>query len=150
MAKKKLFTRDVDQKLPWIRPTGPAEIPERLKPALEKARKLQAEREAGKLSKQSKLSKPGKLSKPPRPKVPESSPTGREILHGRYEKRKVDGTPSRQGERERSEVLKNAVRATFHVDRELLRLAKERAAGEGRPLSELVNVAIKAYLRGKG
>ena len=142
MAKKKLFTKDVDQRLPFIRPTGPV-APERLQEAVQRAEEIRVAREAGKPGKQSKPSLP---TKAPRPKVPESSPTGREILHGRYEKRKVDGSPSRQGERERSDLLKNAIRATFHVDRELLRLAKERAAKEGRALSELVNLALKGYL----
>jgi len=148
MAKKKLFTREVDQRLPFIRPTGEA-APARLAAAVRKAGEIEARREAeGAAGKPSKQSKPGLPGKAPRPKVPESSPTGREILHGRYEKRKVDGSPSRQGERERSDLLKNAIRATFHVDRELLRLAKEKAAREGRPLSELVNLALQARLRG--
>ncbi len=84
-------------------------------------------------------------------RMPRTSTTGREILPGRYEKLKADGTPSRQGERERAEILKNARRATFYVDPELLRDLKGLAREQGRGLSEAVNLAFQDYLkRGSG
>lgn len=143
MAKKKLFTEDVDQKLPFIRKTGKIETPEKSTPA---AKKTGKKAKVPQKKKVGKLSKPSLSDKPAKPAPPKSSVRS---APGRHEKRKKDGTLSRQGERERSEILLNAVRATFHIDQELLREFKETAKQEGRGLSELANIAIGRYLKGK-
>jgi len=143
MAKKKLFTEDVDKKLPFIRKTGKIETPEKSTPAKKKT---------GKKGKVQQKKKVGKLSKPSLPDKlngPVSSTTGRQIHPGRYEKQKKDGALSRQGERARSEILLKAVRATFHIDQELIQEFKEEAKRDSRGLSELVNIAIRQYLKGK-
>ena len=143
MAKKKLFTKDVDNKLPFIRNTNKIEPPKKSTPTKKKS---------GKKGKVQRKEKVGKLSKPSLPDKlngPASSTTGRQIHPGRYEKRRKDGALSRQGERARSEILLNAVRATFHIDQELLREFKEEAKRESRGLSELVNIAIRQYLKAK-
>jgi hypothetical protein len=143
MAKKKLFTKDVDQKLPFIRKTGKIETPEKSTPVKKKPGKK------GKLQQKKKVGKLSKPSLPDKLNGPASSATGRQIHPGRYEKIKKDGALSRQGERARSEILLTAVRATFHIDRELLQEFKEKARQESRGLSELVNIAIRQYLKGK-
>lgn len=154
MAKKKIFSKETEERLPWIKPTG--EIPERLAAAGEKAGELAAGRgperlaKVGKLNKQPGADRPGTGGRAGR-RVPKSSPTGREILPGRYEKLRADGTPSRQGERERSEILRNARRATFYIDPEVLRDLKEAARAAGIGLSEAVNLACREYAkRGSG
>ncbi len=143
MAKKKLFTEDVDNKLPFIRKTGKIETLEKPTPAKKKT---------GEIEKVRRKKKVGKLSLPdkqPALNSPASSATGRQIHPGRYEKRKKDGALSRQGERDRSELLKNAVRATFHIDQELLQEFKEKAKQDGRGMSEVINTVIGQYLRRK-
>ena len=143
MAKKKLFTEDVDNKLPFIRKTGKIETPRKTTPAKKKS---------GKKGEVQRKKKVGKLSKPSLPDKlngPASSTTGRQIHPGRYEKRRKDGALSRQGERVRAEILLNAVRATFHIDQELLQEFKEQAKQESRGLSELANIAIGQYLEGE-
>ena len=137
MAKKKLFTEDVNNKLPFIRKTGKIETPKKATPAKKRT------------GKKGKVQQEKKESKPTTKKKPLSSETGRQIHPGRYEKRKKTGALSRQGERARSEILLNAVRATFHIDQELLQEFKEKAKRESRGLSELVNIAIGQYLEGE-
>jgi len=149
MAKKKLFTKNVDQKLPFIRKTGKIEIPEKPAPAKKKSGEIEKVRRKKKVGKLSKLSLPGKPDKQPASNSPASSATGRQIHPGRYEKRKKDGALSRQGERDRSELLKNAVRATFHIDRELLQEFKDKAKQENKGLSELINTVVGQYLKRK-
>ena len=149
MAKKKLFTKDVDKKLPFIRKTGKVETPEKPTPVKKKTGEIEKVRRKKKVGKLSKLSLPGKPNKQPASNSPASSATGRQIHPGRYEKQKKDGALSRQGERGRSEILLNAVRTTFHIDRDLLRELKEKAKQEGRGLSELANIVIGQYLKRK-
>ncbi len=146
MAKKKLFTEDVDKKLPFIRKTGKIETPEKPTSSKKITGEIEKVRRKTKVGKLSKLSLPDKQSAL---NSPASSVTGRQLHPGRYEKRKKDGALSRQGERDRSELLKNAVRATFHIDQELLQEFKEKAKQEGRGLSELINTVIGQYLKGK-
>lgn len=154
MAKKKIFTEGTEDRLPWIKPT--TEIPERLAAAGKKAdeiaagRKAEVAAEVDKLNKQAEAD--GWAEARPRPgqRVPQSSPTGREILPGRFEKLRVNGTPSRQGERERSDLLKNARRATFYLDLETLRDIKALAKRQGSGLSEAVNLACREYVKREG
>jgi hypothetical protein len=142
MSKKRLFTEGNREKLDTVldQITGEAPpAPDRLQPAKDKADQLARERSRGKAA-------AGRSRR-----VPKTSPTGREILPGRFEKVKVDGTPSRQGERERAEILKNARRATFYVDPEILRDIKALARKQGIGLSEAVNLAFQEYVkRGSG
>jgi hypothetical protein len=174
MAKPDFFNEKTEERLADYRLTDP----DRLGPVKAKAAELKKDREKKKAEdrekkkaerdqarKAGKPSKPGKpslprpaeilppllveVSKSTTPEIPKSSPTGREILPGRYEKKKKNGTPSRQGERERSELLKNAVKYNFRADKELLRRTRERAAAEGRVASEIINLALEAYLAGK-
>ena len=149
MAKKKLFTEDVDNKLPFIRKTGKIETPKKSTSAKKKTGEIEKVRRKNKVGKLSKLSLPDKSDKQSASNSLASSATGRQIHPGRYEKRRKDGALSRQGERARSEMLLNAVRATFHIDQELLLEFKAKAKQEGRGLSELANIAIKQYLKGK-
>lgn len=161
MAKGKLFNEEAEGRLLDYWPTVKPDGPDRLGPAKAKAAELKADREKkkaadrakkkaerGAANQAQKVGKPGKSSyrpppadrppgpeeagKPPALEIPKSSPTGREILPGRYEKKKKNGTPSRQGERDRAELLKNAVKYNFRADKELLRRTRERAAAEGR------------------
>lgn len=151
---KELFDEEAETRLADYWPTG-----DRLGPAKAKAGKLKADREKKKAEARkrrraereaAKAGEVDKASKQTSARIPKSSPTGREILPGRFEKVRVDGTPSRQGERERAEILKNARRATFYVDPELLRDMKEAARKQGQGLSEAVNIALQEYLKKAG
>lgn len=51
----------------------------------------------------------------------------------------VSGAPSKRWE-------ERFVRRTFHVDRELLEAAKQRAKNEGGSFSSVVNTALRLYL----
>ncbi len=67
-----------------------------------------------------------------------------EILPSRREKQKINGAESRQGEhRNRSPLLINTHRQTFHCDVDLWKDLKIQAAKEEKPISELLNIILR-------
>jgi hypothetical protein len=66
------------------------------------------------------------------------------ISPGRKDKKKLNGAESRQGEhRDRSKLLVNTHRQTFHCDVDLWKDLKIQAMKEEKPISELLNIILR-------